>query len=111
MSKCAVFITSKSRRLYWTLFCPKYCAEAEAAKTRIRTAETTATTARREAHMTGPCEATPPPWRISGRQLQAQRQRRALGKNGGEAARSGSVFLGVFRAFAALDDVPLGEEN
>src|SRR5262245_46430237 len=28
MSKCSVLRTWKSNFLYWTLFCPKYCAEA-----------------------------------------------------------------------------------
>src|SRR5689334_4621091 len=38
MSKCSVLSTWKSSFLYWTLFCPKYCAEAGALrKPAIRT--------------------------------------------------------------------------
>src|SRR5262249_3324642 len=38
MSKCSVFRTRKSNFLYWTLFCPKYWAEAGTAASVARAA-------------------------------------------------------------------------
>src|SRR5262252_10287149 len=42
MSKWRVLITLNSKSLYWTLFCPKYCARAEGAESTSTAAAATA---------------------------------------------------------------------
>src|SRR4029078_4296314 len=78
MSKCRVFMTLKSKSLYWTLFWPKYCARAGGGRSNARTrAAVTATQDgrdRREEGIGGSSEST---------FVQCVTERRDAGPSGG----------------------------